>query len=101
MLNTTIDSMRVNRAKRARELEYLKEMANDDLIDSRIEYAESQYMRETSEELLEARALLDTISSEDSKAEEAEINRILESDHDLSFDEMIGLSDYIDENINI
>ena len=91
MLNATIDNLEYNRAKRAREIEYLKEIAKDDVVDERTFAAESTLIKETTEDYIEARALLDRISDDDTAMESVEINRILSSDTDISFDEMIDI----------
>ena len=92
MLTNTIDSIREEKAKFARDIEYLKETAMDDIIDSRVEAAESQYVRETIEELEEAVSMVDRLPADDDMvAESAEVNRILNAETDLTFNEMIGI----------
>ena len=92
MLTNTIDSIREEKAKFARDIEYLKETAMDDIIDSRVEAAESQYVRETIEELEEAVSMVDRLPADaDMVAESAEVNRILNAETDLTFNEMIGI----------
>ena len=95
MLTTTIDNINYNRAKRARELEYAKEAVNEMVIDERTEMAESIFMHETPEDLMEAVEFGKSLTEDDAVAEATEIERILESDHDMSFEEMCGL----DENM--
>ena len=91
MLTNTIDSIREEKAKFAREIEYLKETAMDYIIDSRVEAAESQYVRETIEELEEAVSMVDRLPADtDMVAESAEVNRILNAETDLTFNEMVG-----------
>lgn len=92
MLVGAMDSIRRDRAKFARDVEYVKETAKDDLVDHRLEVAESQYFSETVEELEEAANWADRISIEDEAAiSEKEITRIMEATEDLTFDEMAGL----------
>ena len=92
MLTNTIDSIREEKAKFARDIEYLKETAMDDIIDSRVEAAESQYVRETIEELEEAVSMVDRLPADtDMVAESAEVNRILNAETDLTFNEMVGI----------
>ena len=92
MLTNTIDSIREEKAKFARDIEYLKETAMDDIIDSRVEAAESQYVRETIEELEEAVSMVDRLPADtDMVTESAEVNRILNAETDLTFNEMIGI----------
>lgn len=92
MLNTTVNAIIEDRARFARELEYLKEMAKDDLIDECIEMAENNFVKESVEELVDAGKAVEMMSSEDSVAEEREIKNILESKDDITFDEMIDLN---------
>ena len=92
MLTSTVDTLQYERAKRAREIEYLKEIAKDDVIDNRTMAAESTLIRETTEDLLEANDLLLRISPEDTITESAEIERILKAEGDITFEEMTNLS---------
>lgn len=92
MLNAIVDTLRGDRAKFALETEYLKETAKDDIIDERIDVAESQYFKETTEELVEAADMVKRLSDEEDLVEEsAELEKILSADGDLSFKEVIGL----------
>ena len=97
MLTVTIDSILYNRAKMAREIEYLKESAIEDLIDERTEAGESLYIRETPEELIEALELDKKMTTDDSFAESTEIENILSATDDLTFDEMCGLSELVNK----
>jgi hypothetical protein len=91
MLISPLENMKHMRAEKARELEYLKESVLDDELDSRLTVAEEQYVRESVEEYEEAKEELKLISETEEVAKENEINRILNADHDLSFEEMIGI----------
>jgi hypothetical protein len=97
MLTFGIDSILRNRAKMAREVEYLKESITEDVIDERTEAAESMYLKETPEELLEALELDAKMTTDDSYAESVEIDNILNADHDLTFEEMCGLEAMVDK----
>ena len=92
MLTSSLDTIREERAKFAHKVEYLKETALDDILDQRIEVAESQYVRESIEELEEAVGMVDKLPGEDDVvAESAEIDRILNAETDITFNEVIGI----------
>lgn len=92
MVANIIDEIRTERAKFARDTEYIKESVIEDIIDERTEVAESLYVRETAEELAEAAELVNTISGEpDVMQESAEVERILNAEENITFDEMAGI----------
>jgi hypothetical protein len=97
MLTTTIDSINYNRARFAREVEYAKESVNEDILDERTEAAESLFIKETPEELMEAVEFGKSLTSEETVAESTEIDRILNADHDLTFEEMCNLEEVADK----
>ena len=68
-------------------------MAREEVVDDRTEVAESQYVKETIEDYNEAAEMIDQLSSDDSKEEAAEIQRIMEATDDITFDEMIGIEE--------
>lgn len=94
MIDTALESFRIEEATRARDLAYLMEDMDDDLIDECVEISESgdpvletNYDSEDAEleELLEH---MDDLPDTDDE----EIQRILEATEDgLTFDQMIGL----------
>lgn len=91
MLVTAIENMKHQRAEFAREIEYLKESVLDDEMDARLTVAEELYVRESVEDYEEAKKELDLISESEETQKNAEIKRILNADHNITFDEMIGL----------
>lgn len=94
MLTNTYDELKYERAKDAREREYISEMALDDELDECTEAAEEHYVRESVDELEEAANMVKKLNVdevEEKAIEDREINRILNADHDLSFNEMIGI----------
>lgn len=92
MLNNALENIRMEKAIFARDVEYVKEIALDDIIDTCTESAESMFERETMDELVEAAAMVDRLPSEEDITEEAvEISRILDAEDDISFEEMIGI----------
>jgi hypothetical protein len=90
MLTGIIDSIRKERATFLHEVNFIREMANEDVIANQVDKAESQYVRETTDELIEAKEMVDEMPS-DTTQDDAEINKIMEATEDMSFDEMIGL----------
>ena len=93
MLTGILESVKRDRAKSARNIEYLREMAREDVVDDRTEVAESQYVKETIEDYKEAAEMINQLPSDDSKEEAAEIQRIMEATDDITFDEMIGIEE--------
>lgn len=94
MMSNVMDDIRMERAAFARDVEYVKEIANDDVIDDRLQVAESQYFKETVEEMEDAAQWVRRLDVSDmDKRDAAEVSRILEATEDLSFDEMIGIED--------
>ena len=92
MLEKTYDYMRNQRARFAHQVEYVKETAIDDTIDERIERAESMYKTETIEELEEAVGMLNKLDIDDETIQEsAEIDRLLNAEDNVTFNEMIGI----------
>ena len=91
MLTSVVDNLAYMRAKRAREIEYVKEIAKDDIVDNRTFAAESTIIKESTDELLDAKALVDKISDDDTAMESAEINRILSAEEDMPFNEMADI----------
>lgn len=87
----TLNKLKRKNASFAREIEYLREMAATDEADDRMQNVlNNLYESESPVEYREAAELMTELTAEDPYAE-TEINRILESTHDLTFDEMIGL----------
>ena len=91
-LVNTIDQLKEERAKFARDVEYIKETSLDDILDKRIETAELCFESESVDELTEAVKFVERLSDEENIVESAnELSRILEADGDISFEQMIGL----------
>ena len=92
MLTNPIESIRIENAKFARNIEYIKETALDDQIDERVEAAESEYTPESIEELEEAAAMVNKLPSDvDPIEESAEIDRILNAEENITFEEMVNI----------
>ena len=90
MLDNAINSIRKERAALAREIEYMRESMEDDKLDEIMESVEGS---DSKAELIEAAAYVNSVdvTEEETAIESVEIDRILNADHDISFDEMIGL----------
>ncbi len=86
-----MDALRTENAEFARDVEYLKQIAIDDDIDQRTEAVEAD-ITESSADLIDAAKFINSLDISDIDAmESAEVGRILNSDDDLSFNEMTGL----------
>ena len=92
MLTNPIESIRIENAKFARNVKYIKETALDDQIDERVEAAESDYAPESIEELEEAAAMVNRLPDiVDPIEESAEIDRILSATENITFEEMANI----------
>ena len=92
MLTNPIESIRIENAKFARNIEYIKETALDDQIDERVEAAESEYYPESIEEMEEAAAMVNRLPEDEDPVEEsAEIDRILNATENITFEEMANI----------
>ena len=92
MLTGTLNKIREERAARIRDIEYIRKMVLEDAIDDRLFDIELMNSKETGNIYKEAAETIKQIPADDSFRKE-EINRILNADHNLSFDEMIGIDD--------
>lgn len=92
MLTGTLNKIREEKAARIRDIEYIREMAAEDAIDDRLFDLEMKTVKESGNIFAEAAITVDQISSEDDFSKE-EINRILNAEHHLTFDEMLGITD--------
>ena len=90
MLDNAINDIRKERAALAREIEYMRESMEDDKLDEIMESVEGS---DSKAELIEAAAYANSVdvTEEETAIESVEIDRILNADHDITFDEMIGL----------
>lgn len=89
MLTGALNKMREERARFARDIEELRQMYMEDSIDDReVEMDFTYGAADDPDELKAAADVLDKIPEEDDFTDR-EINTILNSDHDLSFDELV------------
>ena len=92
MLNNIVNKMKTERAKFSRNLEYLKECSADDHVDYYTELATNE--KATSLEIKEAARMLDNISADDEEVTESvEVEKILNSETNLTFEEMVGIQE--------
>lgn len=90
MLNNVVDSIRNEEAQFVHELAFVREINEEDKLADVMDKVESRYMRETSEDFMEAKKMVDRMPSEITTEDADEVNTLLESTNDISFDEMIG-----------
>lgn len=90
MIENAVDKIRRKRATFLHEVAFVREMANEDIIADRVDKAESQYIKESLSDLIEAKDIINQMPSDDSD-DQREINMLLEATEDISFDEMIGI----------
>lgn len=89
MLTGALNKMREERARFARDIEELRQMYMEDAIDDRETEIDLTYgAADDPDELRAAADVLDKIPEDDDFTDK-EINTILNSDHDLSFDELV------------
>ena len=90
MLTGALDAMRRERAKYARDVEYIRTMMFEDALDDREEEIDLAISGpDDPDEIVSAVKTVEQIPEEDDFSDD-EVDRILASKHDLSFDEMIG-----------
>lgn len=93
MLTKLSDSIKRKNAEFIRDVEYIKETAYEDMLDERME----SFMEDVSElSMGEIRNDLDSLNE---LTDEAEVQRIMTADRDLSFNDMIGVT--LDSEIKI
>lgn len=98
MLKKLSDSIKRKNAEFIRDVEYIKETAYEDMLDERME----SFMEDVSElSMGEIRNDLDSLNelTDEPEQDEAEVQRIMNADRDLSFNDMIGVTP--DSEINI
>ena len=91
MLTGVLNNIRRERAKKARELEYIKEAAATMVEDDRLLQIDDRMVNADENEYEDLAEVIDQIELSEEEEDE-EIDRILDADHDLSFEEMCGIS---------
>ena len=99
MLGSILNDIKLERAKNARDIEYLREMSIEDTLDDYVENAEAEVLGtiDTSDELLEAKTTLESMNDNDDESEKEEVQRIMEATEDMTFDEMINVESYVEK----
>ena len=92
MLIGTLNKIREEKAARIRDIEYIREMAEEDSIDDRLFELELKNVKACGNIYAESALTVAQIPT-DTDFRKEEINRILNSDRRLSFDEMLGIKD--------
>ena len=90
MLTGTINTMREERAAKAADIEYMREMAREDAFDDRMMKLDNSLLTSDSSVIREAVEAVDKIPADDGFRQK-EQERILNASHDLTFDQMIGI----------
>lgn len=93
MLDTIMEACQRDDARRTRDLAYLLEDTEDERIDELMGMAEDIYIKEDTDLIEDDADLEEIIEHMDDipDTEDAEIERIMESENGISFDQMIGL----------
>ena len=89
MLKGIIDGIKRERAEFVRNIAYLREMSDDDIISDRIDVAESLVIKETADDIKEAVDLVNYMPSDFKEEDNAEIERLMTATE--TFDQMIGI----------
>lgn len=92
MLVGTLNKIREEKASRIRDVEYIRGIAEDDAIEDRLFELELRNVKESGNIFAESARSVEQISIETESSKE-EINRILNSDRKLSFDEILGITE--------
>lgn len=92
MLVGTLNKIREEKASRIRDVEYIRGIAEDDAIEDRLFELELRNIKESGNIFAESARSVEQISVETESSKE-EINRILNSDRKLSFDEILGITE--------
>lgn len=90
MVNPSVDAIITERAKFARDVEYMKAMASDALEDQRVYDMMTEEVDDEGDEEIED--LLQELPSEPTADENDEISNILNAKDMLTFDQMIGIN---------
>ena len=93
MLTNISESIRRKNAEFIRDVEYIKEMAYEDMLDDRLESVMENEYDFSYESLKSDLIAIESIS--DDEDDELEIQRIMESTTDLTFNDMIGITESV------
>lgn len=90
MIVGTLNKIREEKAALIRDVEYIREMVHEDAIDDRLFDIEMLNVKESGNIFAESAETVKQISTDDTFRKE-EINRILNAESNLSFDQMLGI----------
>lgn len=90
MLTGILNEIRHERAAKSREIEYIREDASSFAEDERLLQIDDRMLDPDDKEYEDLAEVIDQIELSDEE-EEAELERIMNADHDLTFDEMAGI----------
>lgn len=97
MLTNISESIRRKNAEFIRDVEYIKEMAYEDMLDDRLESVMENEYDFSYESLKSDLIAIESIS--DDEDDELEIQRIMESTTDLTFNDMIGIIESVKDDM--
>ena len=92
MLTGTLNKIREEKAERIRDVEYIRNISRDDVIDDIFFDIELRTVKESTDIYKESVEVINQIPTDEAFIKE-EVNRLLNSDRKLSFDEIIGVED--------
>jgi hypothetical protein len=92
MLTGTLNKIREEKAERIRDIEYIRNISLDDYIDDRFFDIETSMVKESGNIYAESAEVIRQIPTDENFKKE-EINRILNTDRKLSFDDIIGIDE--------
>lgn len=94
MLNGIVNNIKHDRAIFAHEIAYLRDIHDDDVLSERMEKADPKYRRESVSDLIDAKAMIEEMTVESAQEDfDNEIDRLMESTEDMTFEEMLGISE--------
>lgn len=97
MITNLSDSIKRKNAEFIRDVEYIKETAYEDMLDERVQ----SFMEDESDlSMGDIRSDLDELDNlnDDPEQDEMEVQRIMAADKDITFNDMIGVTDSLDSD---
>mgnify|MGYP004556333689 CR=1 FL=1 len=91
MIENILSNAKRERAEFARDIAYIREMSLDDEVDDIMEKVDRNIYSESSDDYKEAINVVNMMQESYPDEDAAEMERIMEATHNISFDEMIGV----------
>lgn len=91
MIESILNGAKRERAEFAREIAYIREMTSDDAVDDIMDKVDKVLYTESSDDYREAVNVMNMMQESYPEEDAAEMDRIMEATHNISFDEMIGV----------